>query len=311
MSQIKNFNPRVIQLIALLGGCSGFMALFCAFTPIKFSVLFCSFPLLFAYLAHGKIVGAGASLCSAIIVLALIPIEASLDVMLNILAPAALLGHLSILSITKSRKTWWYPESLMLKHFTTLSLFSVVVLSLTVCSEQTMLAASQKAFELLISSNSNVFNNIAVKKYIEASVKYSVGINVLTKMCFVVFNLQLAFFLSRKMKKNIRPSYNLLNVRIPNWMVVLPLISLSLSFIFPKFAFILCGVSIVSSFAPMFCGLSFVHCLYAKKHQRRVLIAYYLALFMMPVPIIIGTVLLGIADTLCQIRDRLKLASYN
>lgn len=308
MLQIKDFNSRVIRQIALFGGISGFMALFCVFTPIKFLVLFSSLPLLFAYLVYGRVVGTGAGALSSVIVLAIAPIEASIDVVFNILASSALLGYLSVLSVVKSRKTWWYPESLMLKHFTMFSLFSVIFLSLTVCSERAMLEASQKALEFLASSGSNAFNYVVVKKYIESTVKYSVGINVLTKMCFVVFNLQLAFLLSKKMKKNIRPGYSLLDIRVDNWMVVLPLATLSLSFIFPNFAFILCGIAIVSGFAPMFCGLSFVHCLYAKKHQRRVLIAYYLALFMIPVPMILGTVLLGIVDTLCQVRDKLKLA---
>lgn len=308
MLQIKDFNFRVIRQVALFGGISGFVALFCVFTPIRFLVLFSSLPLLFAYLVYGKVVGGGAASLSSILVLALAPIEASVDVVLNILGSSALLGYMSVLNVVKSRKTWWYPESLILKHFTMFSLFSVVFLSFTVCSERAMLEASQKALEFLASNGSSAFNYVIVKKYIESTVKYSVGINVLTKMCFVAFNLQLAFLLSKKMKKNIRPGYNLLDIRVDSWMVVLPLATLSLSFIFPNFAFILCGIAIVSGFAPMFCGLSFVHCLYAKKHHRRVLIAYYLALFMIPVPMIIGTVILGIIDTLCQVRDRLKLA---
>ena len=310
MLQINKFhiNTRAIQLIACLGGGSLLMALFCTFSPIKLPIFFASIPLFVAYLSFGEVIGLSSTMLASVGIALFVPIQASSEIILNIFAPAAVLGHFSIKSITKGRKTWWYPESFLLRNFMLLSLFSVVALSMTFCTEQTMTEASQAAMDLLLSNGkgNNDINAIAIKQYLAFFVKYSVGISVIMKMMFSLLNFQLGHLISKRLKKNIRPEFDFSNIRIGNMMILLPLVSLTLSYIFPRIEFILCGIFVVSLFAPIISGLSLIHCFYTRKHKRRILIAYYLALFMMPIPMLFGTALLGIVDGLYPIRQRIK-----
>ena len=262
-----------------------------------------------AYLSFGEVIGFGATALASAVIALLVPIEVSCEIILNIFAPAALLGHFSIKSITKGHKVWWYPESFLLRNFMLLSLFSVILLSVTFCTEQAMTEASQAAMNVLLnnSKDGNNVNAIAIKNYLSAFVKYSVGISVVMKMMMCILNFQFGHLISKRIKKNIRPEFNFSDIRISNWMILLPLVSLSLSYIFPQSSFVLCGIFVVSLFAPTVSGLSLIHCFYERKHKRRILMAYYLALFMMPIPMLAGTALLGIIDGLYPIREQIKI----
>lgn len=284
------------------------MALFCTFSPVKLPIFFASIPLFVAYLSFGAFIGLSSTMLASVGIALFVPIQASSEIILNIFAPAAVLGHFSIKSITKGRKTWWYPESFLLRNFMLLSIFSVVVLSMTFCNEQAMTEASQTAVDLLLSNSkgSNDINAIAIKQYLAFFVKYSVGISVIMKMMFSLLNFQLGHLISKRLKKNIRLEFDFSNIRIGNLMILLPLVSLTLSYIIPQMSFILCGLFVVSLFAPIISGLSLLHYFYMQKHKRRILIAYYLALFMMPIPMLFGTALIGIIDGLYPIRQKLK-----
>ena len=135
-------------------------------------------------------------------------------------------------------------------------------------------------------------------------VKFSVGIGIFIKMLVSVLNFRLAQVISQKNRKNLRPNLNFLNLSVPNWLALLPLVSLSLALTFENIAYVFCGVFIVSSFAPLICGFSLVHDYSHKSHQNWALILIYSCLFFMPFFILTSLIFLGIIDSFYDFRTK-------
>ena len=106
MLQINKFhiNTRAIQLIACLGGGSLLMALFCTFSPIKLPIFFASIPLFVAYLSFGEVIGLSSTMLASVGIALFVPIQASSEIILNIFAPAAVLGHFRLRALQKGAK---------------------------------------------------------------------------------------------------------------------------------------------------------------------------------------------------------------
>jgi uncharacterized protein YybS (DUF2232 family) len=141
-----------------------------------------------------------------------------------------------------------------------------------------------------------------ISQYFSSFVKYSVGAGVFSKMLATISSLQIAHVICKKMKINIRPEFNTLDLSIPIWIAALPIISLTVAQITPCVSFICSGIFVVGLFAPMVNGFSILHFYANKKQKRSILTSIYIMLFIFPLPIILVTTLLGIIDSFYSIR---------
>ena len=224
--------------------------------------------------------------------------------MLNIIAPAIVVGYSANRSITKKRKKWWYPESFLLRNFTVLSICSVIFLSLTFYNKDVILKAYDEAFNILKNMDGLKGMQQDLSVLLPPFVKFSVGIGIFIKMLASVINFRIAQILSQKNRKNLRPNFNFLNLYIPNWLALLPLLSLSIVLTFENIAYVFGGIFIVSSFAPLICGFSLIHDYARKLKQNWVLILLYAFLFFMPFFILTSMVFLGIIDSFYDFRTK-------
>ncbi|MDR0678291.1 MAG: hypothetical protein LBF44_02005, partial [Holosporaceae bacterium] len=109
-------NTNHIKVAALLGLISAFLIFISMFIPIHLPLFFSGLPILIAYMAYDKHCGTITFLFISLVLFLAFPMEFFLDVFLDIIAPAALLGYLSIKNIEQNNKIWWYPESLLLRN---------------------------------------------------------------------------------------------------------------------------------------------------------------------------------------------------
>ncbi|MDR2158207.1 MAG: hypothetical protein LBO02_02730 [Holosporaceae bacterium] len=293
MSPINSEND--LKCGASLGGCSILLILVSLFLPFKFTLFFSGLPIFISFLAYGSNCGVAATSLASVILFLTASLEASCDIFLNFIAPAALFGGLSIKNIVKGQKTWWYPESFLLQNFVLLSFFSVVFLSLFFYSEDVLLKASQEAVKVIFKPNDP--NALLARQYLASSIKYSLGISVLTKMFIGVLNFNLARLILTKMRKNIRPSFSFKDLRTHSFIAIFPLVSLTLANLFPPLSFLFSGLFIVGLFAPMCVGFQVIRRFSDGYSGNRVMIAFFIVLLMLALPTITLLIILGIVDS--------------
>lgn len=304
MSQTKNFTDNIkfkdIGNAVIFGICGAFFVIFSGFFPLNFIAFFAGLPLFTSYLSKGEKVGLISSVLFFIIIAIFCSLEISMDVFLNIILPASIIGYFSTKHINKNKKIWWYPESFLLQNFVIISIISVILMSLTFHTENYMTKAYAEISKVILKNNNP--ETQLISRYFNSFVKYSVGAGVFSKMLATVSNLQIAHVICKKMKINIRPEFNILDLSISIWIAVLPIISLTIAQIIPSISFICSGIFVVGLFAPMLNGFSVLDFYANKKQRRSVLTSVYIALFIFPLPVILLTVLLGIVDSFYSIR---------
>jgi hypothetical protein len=253
-----------------------------------------------SYLVYGSVSGNITALILTTVLLFTAPLEISCDMLLNIIAPAAMLGHFSIKSITLRRKIWWYPESLLLRRVILLYLAGVVFLSLVFYSEDVLTKNATEAMNILLKSEDA--NAIFVRQLLLSSVKYSVGIGSLTKMSITLMNFGLVHFITKRMKINIRQGFDFGNVKIHYAMTILPLVALTAAFVFTSISFVCSGLCVVGLFAPIISGVVAVHRI--AKGNARTLFIFYSALLIFTLPLIAAVILLGIINSFHEIQRK-------
>ncbi|MDR0632103.1 MAG: DUF2232 domain-containing protein [Holosporaceae bacterium] len=275
-------------------GVSGAFFIFCGMFSSFHSISFLSgVPISVAYLAYGDRSGFISLFIATILLFLVSSPESSCDLFLNIMAPAALLGHFSIKNIVKNRKTWWYPETFLLRNLVLLFAASTLFLSLTIYSEDVLLKAAQNVKDSLLQSSGA--NAVLLQQYFISSMRYSVGIGALIKIFIALSNFSLAHCITKKIKKNIRPGFDFKKLTFHYFFTIFPLVSLTLANIFTSLSFVGSGLFVVGLFAPMAGGLSVVHRFFEKNRSR--LITFYLALLLITLPLIVGVIILGIVDS--------------
>ena len=297
---INSIKSKDIGSAVALGVCGACFVIFGGFFPLNFTLFFAALPLFISYLSRGEKSGLISSVVFSIIIGIFCPMEVSLDVFLNIILPASIIGYFSIKYITKNKKNWWYPESFLLRHFVIISLVSVILMSLTFYTENHMIKVYEEATKIILKSDTP--ETRLLSKYFSSFVKYSVGVSVFSKMLVTVSNLQIAHLICKKKKMCIRPDFKMLDLSISNWAAVLPIGSLAVAQIFPSVSFIFSGIFVVGLFAPMINGFSILHFFAHKKQKRSILTVVYISLFIFPIPVILLTVLLGIVDSFYSVR---------
>jgi hypothetical protein len=121
----------------------------------------------------------------------------------------------------------------------------------------------------------------------------------------IVFSFLLANFLSRCLKKNIRPDYDECNISISPLLGAFPLVALVV-FLPANISPIFYGLATLSLVAPLIAGMSLVHFLMNNiKNTKILLLMFYLLFFLMPI-LTIFVILLGIIDAFYAIRPLIK-----
>jgi hypothetical protein len=269
------------------------------FFPFKFTLFFSGLPIFVSFLAYGNGNGVLSTFLVSAILFLTCPLEASCDIFLNFIASAALLGYLSTKNIVKGRKTWWYPESFLLQYFVLLSLFSVAFMSMVFYPEDVLLKASKEVLKILFKPNDP--NAFLLQQYFNSFIKYSVGIGVLTKMFFTVLNLGLAHLFLKKINKNIRPTYDLRNLTMHNFLAILPLAFLTLARLIAEWSFVFSGLFAVGLFAPLLVGFQVIR-RFSENQGNGARIIFYVALFILTLPTLALLVVLGIIDSFYPIK---------
>jgi hypothetical protein len=300
MLQIDIKNKRKYWNVVFLGGLGILFVLLAAFSSIGFLLLFSGFPVMASYLAYGSISGCITALILTTALFFTTPLEVSCDAFLNIIVPAAMLGHFSIKNITLRRKIWWYPESLLLQRVILLYLAGVVFLSLVFYSEDVLAKNAMEAMNILFKPNDA--GAIFVRQLLLSSVKYSVGIGSLTKMLVTFMNFGLAHFITKRMKRNIRPGFDFESVGVHYSLAILPLVALTAATVFPSISFICSGLCVVGLFAPIISGLAAIHRI--AKGNVRTLLIFYFALLVFTLPLIAAVVFLGIINSFHKIQRK-------
>ncbi|MDR1982594.1 MAG: hypothetical protein LBQ08_02235 [Holosporaceae bacterium] len=285
-------------MAVLFGLISAFLVFSSIFIPIQVTLFFSGLPIFCAYLAYGNSCGSIAFILVTTILFLIFPAETSFDIFLSMIAPAALLGHLSIKNIEHKNKIWWYPESFLLLHFVLLSFASVAFMSAVYYSEDALLKASNEAIKPLLTSNN--LNVSSVQNYITSTIKYSVGVGMLIKMLATLLNFNLAHIITKKIKRNIRPEFNLSSIKINNFIAIFPLISLTIAQIFPSVSFLCSGLFVVGLFAPMLCGFSVVYRLL----DIRARFIFSFTLLILTLPTLAVVIILGIIDSFYAIEKK-------
>ena len=314
MSLNKNFTENYLateKLSLILGVTAVFVAFFGIYTPLKIAIFFVSCPLFYSYMTLGNRSGNISSAFFSLILFFAVPFKTFFDVFLNIIAPAVLIGYSSNRYIIQNRKKWWYPESFLLRDLILLSLFSVIFLSLTFYRHDIILKPYAEALKN--------FQGLDLNKpmYLSPFIKYAVGIGIAVKIFGSIASFRIAQIISVKRKKNLRPKFNFLDLSIPNWLAVLPLLSLALVITLDNILtfddnlsllHVLGGVFVISSLAPMICGFSLMHKLSEESKREWVLIfLYFLLVFATPF-VILSMFFLGIVDSFYDFRTRFAKA---
>lgn len=260
----------------------------------------------FSYLSYNQKGGLVSAVTATICLLPLVSLESVAHFFLNDILPTAILGHLLMRNIVQDQKIWWYPESFLLRDCTFVFSGIWLIMAYTLMPEATMMKLYETLMKILFQSNAEFFTKGAGAEQMRYMFSYSGGALTFCNMLEAAFNLEMAYAWGKKYKTNLRTSFDLLNLRIPNWMVLLPWIFLVLAHMIPAHAYLLKGLFIGTLFAPAICGLSIVYFIAEKKQKlRRLPMITIILVLLLPLHMIGLLVLLGMIDSFYQIRNRL------
>lgn len=212
--------------------------------------------------------------------------------------PAFVLGFMSQRYIKKGNKIWWYPESLLLKDISYLSMFIVFFLSVFILKEDHITQVFNDWIE--------VFKNIYPKQMlqnIKQVINSSVGIFTFINILFVLINFKIAYKIAKS--KNIlrRKKFDFYHIKLPTHLALFPMVIFLILKIFPNESFVITGLFIASLIAPFLNGISIIHCFADGNKQKLILFYTFLILINLTLPSII---VLGIIDSFIKIRRFIK-----
>ncbi|MDR2682005.1 MAG: DUF2232 domain-containing protein [Holosporaceae bacterium] len=283
-SFLKNYKELLVAVF--FGVCAAFL-----FTPLL---------LLFAFFSYGEKIGTIASIIAATFIVFFYH-EATASAILFFVVPAMVVGYGSLRNIREGKKIWWYPESFVLRDMIWTFVLSLILLSLTSYPEQ-LLDSFVHNMHLVIPN----VNASDMQLLMALMTKSFFGIFVFSHMIGFVFYFLIADFVSRYLKKNIRPNFDMCNIAISPLLGVFPLVALVMASLWGGSSQIFYGLVAASLIAPLISGISLVHFFISNRNNSKIfLIIFYLMFFLMPV-LIIFTILLGIIDAFHELRPLAK-----
>jgi hypothetical protein len=306
-NDVSDVNFRSYRTAVLLGvACALCVAAGCFVMPVL--LFFAPFPLLFVYCIDEPRCGLCAALVASLATALFCPLKICIDTLLCLIAPSMMLGSFLNDNIVKNKKTWWYPESFLLRNFVIVYFIAAIVLSFTVFPESYVDEMYRSVFanmEKLEGVTQQQIDSIkSATEYLKPYyLKFFLGFEVIVKMFMVAINLRLAHALGKKIAKNIRSTIDLRNIRISHWMAVSPMVFFTLSQIFVGASYLLTALFVVTLFAPLIAGFSVGHYFFASFQHTRFW-NFIFILFSVFFPLVIA--LLGFVDSFYSLRAKIN-----
>lgn len=261
-------------------------------------------PILFSYLSKGHRVGLISTLFATLIIFLFIPFRASANILLNIILPSSAIGCFALKKIVQNGKIWWYPESFLLNNIVIIFSIVLLIMSYTLHSEENVAKICGDVIKFVFSENTDLYLNVAMRK-LQAIAKYFEGITAFFNMLGTVVNLQIAYALGKKIKSNIRPSFDTAHITISKGLAFFPIIAFIASQISSLLSYAFGGLFVVGLFAPTLSGLSIISFIAQKKKIKRVWGIITILFIVFPMYIVIFAAVLGLIDSFYPIRERI------
>ncbi|MDR2268289.1 MAG: YybS family protein [Holosporaceae bacterium] len=300
MSQIdRRFSlehKRIILAVAFgLGGtfpCIVNPGIFPLFFPFLPNVL-----LSLSFLCQGKKSGIISSITLVVVVAAFGKNEMLRNVFYFSLLPSFVVGYSMMRNVMANSKTWWYPESYVLRNLFLVAIISVLLLSLTVYSEVFLKKQAEEIAKIIFQDQL-----IIARQFSTLYVKCLVGMSILSSTLGTIFDFLVAHYVSCRLKINIRPKIDLLNLSISPQIAAFPLAAFIAAASIQSISHICYGLVIAGLAMPLAVGFSIVH-FYADYQNNKIILYVFYGLLFLLFPLVIFLVAtLGIFDSFYAIR---------
>lgn len=264
--------------------------------------------LFFSYLSLGQRGGLISSVSAAVCTAPLLSFEGAAHLLLEVVIPTTVLGYLMMRNIQKDGRIWWYPESFLLRDCVVIFYIVWIIMAYTLQTEANTFRIYENVIKAVFPQYSDFFIKGEGAARMKSIFMYYGGILTFLSMFEVVFNLEMACAWGRKLSTKvdnidlIRGSFDFLNLRIPNWLAVFPLVTLLLAKLFPSFSYVLNGLTVGGMFAPAACGFSLIYWIVEKNGRRKWANAVVLLTLIFPIHVIGLIALVGAVDSFLSLR---------
>lgn len=265
--------------------------------------------LFFSYLSQGQISGVVSSAVTTICMAFLLPSVVFSHRLLETVVPTAILGYFMMRNIKKDGKVWWYPESFLLRDCSIIFYMVWIVLAYTLQTEDNVFNIYETAVRTIFPQYVDFFTKGDGAVQIKSILSYCGGIPVFLSMFETVFNLEMAYICKVRLKEkfnapgfNSRNSFDFLNLDIPSWMALFPLVAFIFASVFPSFSYVLRGLGVVGLFAPATCGFSLIYWVASKRGNRRLITLFIVLTLVFPIYLILAIAMLGIINSFYPLR---------
>lgn len=205
-------------LLAACAGLAGAVAFLAGLTGSLPAVILANFapaPLLAAAFGLGALGGVVAAAVSAVIVLIAGGLSTAIVFVLATAAPAAILGRQAMLSRTMDDGTTeWYPQNYLLVWLFGIGIASFGALALFLASQSNGVAGTVYA---AMNEMADAFQVKEKELFVAATAPLLPGLAVSAWMLVLVINGALAQWLLSRAQKALRPSPDIAELFVPNW----------------------------------------------------------------------------------------------
>lgn len=287
----------------LLGCCSAFLFFLSnAYIQLCLFSGFVAIPLIFSALVYGDAGCFVSSFVAIILLLFIAPFSTALMFCVLMAFPVCVLAYFTMKSIVHKKKVWWYPESNLLNINALVMICSAVFLSLTVQTEDVILDFMKKIFSAAPAGS--MFQDIS-NVYMNSLFKYVVGIEVLFYSIMNLIGFRIVLKHLRRLKIGIRNEFDFSNVSVSHVISIIPIVALSLSFLFPTFSYVFSTIFIASLLLPLINGVIVTETFFERtKRNNAMFMVYVLMLFFNLIVLFI--IMIGIIDCFIDIKEKIN-----
>lgn len=317
----QNTTSFTLDFQALWAGLlSGMMTVLPVLSP-KLGMLFGNFavlPLLFVCLTKGRRANNQASLFAAVFVVlthtlaqhfnvsSQMNIEMGLRLCLTIL-PAFAIGHVLLLNQREYKVVNWVPVPRLLALLGIMSVVVCLVSGYFITTYENELQSYLESIANSLATQQNIDNQL-IKQTLQQVLSFVPFFMATTWLFAMVFNILLAQTLAVRTKKNIRPSFDVLNAEIPSFWYILTAMACVLSYTVDgqDIFFYNLVFTMLAPFALV--GLSIIHSLLGQLRAKKVfLFVIYAITIFLAWPLIVIT-LIGLLEPWLNLRHRFNQA---
>lgn len=252
------------------------------FFPLQFC---CAASLFVAFVSYGNAYGLQA--CAVAVVCLLIESalgifpsqqalwNATLLPIVDLIVPVGVVGYCFLQKKVVGRKTWWYPESFLLRNFTILCALVAMIYSVTQFSPDQMIPIVEEAaktIQNMLGANNNI-NIDMIKRGMMPWAKVFSGIYVLSNAMGLLINFAIALKIAEKLQRKQR-NFDLTTLQLHPFLGAAPLVLLTAAILLPSVGHILGSAAIAMTIGPLITGLVSIHRRISQQHAQKTLMIY-------------------------------------